>query len=166
MQLQNYLFFNGRCEEAIEFYKRTLGAEVQMLMRNKEAPEQPPPGMLPPGSENKIMHASIKIGDSVLMASDGEQGVQGARRGWQGHDAARQDVLRARLRHADRSLRPRLDGDLRALTRPTVICSGHSTVRRERSFVPNIRPFVVAATLHARIRRPPSCEEVPCPTCC
>lgn len=50
MQLQPYLFFNGRCEEAIEFYKKTLGAEIQMLMRNRDAPEPPPPGMLPPGS--------------------------------------------------------------------------------------------------------------------
>jgi PhnB protein len=71
MQVQTYLFFNGRAEEAIEFYKRTLGAKVEMMMRNKESPEQPPPGTLPPGSENKIMHASFRIGDSVVMASDG-----------------------------------------------------------------------------------------------
>lgn len=71
MQLQPYLFFNGRCEEAVEFYKKSLGAQVEMLMRNKEAPEPPPPGMLPPGSENKVMHASFRIGDTVVMASDG-----------------------------------------------------------------------------------------------
>jgi PhnB protein len=71
MQIETYLFFDGRCEEAIEFYKRALGAEVTMLMRNKDAPEQPPPGMLPPGSENKVMHASLKIGDTRVMASDG-----------------------------------------------------------------------------------------------
>jgi PhnB protein len=71
MQLQPYLFFNGRCEEAVEFYKKSLGARVEMLMRNKEAPEPPPPGMLPPGSENKVMHASFRIGDTVVMASDG-----------------------------------------------------------------------------------------------
>ena len=52
MHIEPYLFFNGRCEEAIAFYKRALGAEVLMMMRNKEAPEQPPPGMLPPGSED------------------------------------------------------------------------------------------------------------------
>jgi PhnB protein len=71
MQVQPYLFFEGRCEEAIEFYKRAVGAKVETLMRYKESPEPPPPGMVPPGSENKIMHASLKIGDSVVMASDG-----------------------------------------------------------------------------------------------
>ena len=71
MQVQPYLFFEGRAEEAIEFYRRTLKAEVQMLMRNCESPEPPPPGMLPPGSEEKVMHASLRIGDSVVMASDG-----------------------------------------------------------------------------------------------
>ena len=71
MQIQPYLFFDGRCEEAIEFYRSALGAEVTMLMRNKESPELPPPGALPTGSENKVMHASFRIGDSVVMASDG-----------------------------------------------------------------------------------------------
>ena len=71
MQVQSYLFFDGRCEEALEFYKRAVGAEVTMLMRNNESPEAPPPGMLPPGSENKIMHAQFKVGDTELMASDG-----------------------------------------------------------------------------------------------
>ena len=71
MQIQPYLYFDGRCEEAIEFYRRALGAEVTMLMRNKESPEAPPPGTLPAGSENKVMHASFRIGDSVVMASDG-----------------------------------------------------------------------------------------------
>jgi PhnB protein len=66
-----YLFFDGRCEEALEFYRKALDAKIEMLMRNKESPEPPPPGMLPPGSENKVMHASLRIGDSVLMASDG-----------------------------------------------------------------------------------------------
>lgn len=66
-----YLFFNGRCEEAIAFYKRALGAEVLMLMRNNEAPEPAPPGMLPAGSENKVMHATLRIGTSNLMLSDG-----------------------------------------------------------------------------------------------
>jgi PhnB protein len=66
-----YLFFDGRCEEAIAFYKKALGAEVEMMMRFKEAPEQPPPGTLPPGSENKVMHACLRINDSSVMASDG-----------------------------------------------------------------------------------------------
>ena len=71
MHIASYLFFNGRCEEAIEFYKRALGAEVLMLMRNKESPEPTPPGMLPPGSENKVLHATIRVGSSNLMLSDG-----------------------------------------------------------------------------------------------
>src|SRR3990170_1908621 len=71
MQIQPYLFFDGRCEEALEYYRGALGAEVTMLMRNQDSPEPPPPGMLPPGSENKVMHASFRIGDNVVMASDG-----------------------------------------------------------------------------------------------
>lgn len=71
MQIQPYLYFDGRCEEALEFYRRAIDAEVTMLMRNQESPEPPPPGVLPAGSENKVMHASFRIGDSVVMASDG-----------------------------------------------------------------------------------------------
>ena len=71
MPIQPYLFFEGRAEEAIEFYKRALGAEVTMLMRNKESPDAPPPGMLPPGSGDKIMHASLTIGDATIGVSDG-----------------------------------------------------------------------------------------------
>ncbi len=68
MQIQPYLFFEGRCEEAFDFYKKTLGAEVQFMMRYNESPD---PTMCPPGSENKVMHANIRIGETVLMASDG-----------------------------------------------------------------------------------------------
>ena len=71
MPIQPYLFFEGRTEEALDFYRKALGAEVEMLMRFKDSPEPPPPGMVPPGSENKIMHASFKVGDAVVMASDG-----------------------------------------------------------------------------------------------
>ena len=71
MKVQPYLFFDGRCEEAIEFYKRALGAEVLMLMRFNESPDPPPPGMVPPGSENKIMHSCMRIGETEVMASDG-----------------------------------------------------------------------------------------------
>jgi PhnB protein len=71
MPIEPYLFFNGRCDEAIEFYKKGLGAEVVMLMRYKESPEPPPPGMVPAGWDNKIMHASLRIGDANVMASDG-----------------------------------------------------------------------------------------------
>ncbi len=74
MVVQPYLFFDGRCEEALAFYQQALGAEVQMLMRQAESPEPPPPGVLPPGSEQKVMHASFKLGDTVVMASDGRCG--------------------------------------------------------------------------------------------
>jgi PhnB protein len=70
MQVQPYLFFDGRCEEAIEFYKAKLGAEVTMLTRFKDAPL--PAGMTPPGGEDKVMHASLRIGDTTVMASDGD----------------------------------------------------------------------------------------------
>jgi len=69
--IEPYLFYNGRCEEALDFYKKALGAEVQMVMRYKESPEPPPPGMVPPGFENKIMHASFRVGKTTVMASDG-----------------------------------------------------------------------------------------------
>ena len=68
--VQAYLNFDGKCEEALEFYKRALGAEVQMLMRFKDSPEPPPPGC-PPPNPDKVMHASFRIGDTMLMASDG-----------------------------------------------------------------------------------------------
>jgi len=71
MLVQSYLFFNGRCEEALEFYKAKLGAKVEMLMRFKESPEPPPPGCLPEGSDDKVMHACFRIGDTQVMASDG-----------------------------------------------------------------------------------------------
>ncbi|HSP45719.1 MAG TPA: VOC family protein [Chthoniobacterales bacterium] len=67
--LQPYLFFGGRCEEAIEFYGKALGAEVVMLVRFKESPE-PQPGM-PECFEEKIMHATLRLGETLLMASDG-----------------------------------------------------------------------------------------------
>jgi len=70
MLVQPYLFYDGRCEEALEFYRKAVDAEVEMLMRFKDSPEPAQPGM-PPGSENKVMHASFRIGESTLMASDG-----------------------------------------------------------------------------------------------
>ena len=68
MSVQPYLFFGGRCEEALEFYRSALGAEIVMLSRFKDAPEA---GMAQPGMEEKIMHASFRIGETILMASDG-----------------------------------------------------------------------------------------------
>ena len=71
MQVQPYLFFDGRCDEALEFYHRTLRAEVTTLMRFTDSPEPHQPGMVPPGSENKVMHASFRIGEATVLASDG-----------------------------------------------------------------------------------------------
>lgn len=71
MPIQPYLFFEGRCEEALELYSRVAGAKVEMLMRYKDNPETPPPGMMPPGSGNKIMHCAFRIAGSLIMASDG-----------------------------------------------------------------------------------------------
>jgi PhnB protein len=69
--IQPYLFFNGDCEAAIEFYKNAIGAEVEMMMRFKDSPEPPQPGMVPPGHENRIMHTSFRVGGTTVMASDG-----------------------------------------------------------------------------------------------
>jgi len=63
------VFFGGRCEEAIEFYGKAVGATVRMLMRFKEAPE--PQHEMPECFADKVMHASLQIGDTVVMASDG-----------------------------------------------------------------------------------------------
>lgn len=72
MQVQAYLNFDGRCEEAIEFYRKALGAEVTALIRVQDSPEPCEPGMLPPGAEKKILHAAFRIGDTTVMASDCE----------------------------------------------------------------------------------------------
>jgi PhnB protein len=71
--IQPYLFFGGRCEEALEFYRTALGAQVDMLMLYKDSPEPIPPGTLQPGFENKVMHTTFRIGGTTLMASDGCQ---------------------------------------------------------------------------------------------
>jgi PhnB protein len=71
MKVQPYLFFDGRCEEALEFYKSALGAEVVALHRFKDSPEPHSPGCVPPGAENKVMHACFRIGETQVMASDG-----------------------------------------------------------------------------------------------
>jgi len=76
MEIQPYLFFDGRCEEAVEFYRVALGAEIEMLMRFKDSPDPVPEGMIPPGSENKVMHASLRVGGALVMASDGNCGGQ------------------------------------------------------------------------------------------
>jgi PhnB protein len=68
MQAQPYLFFDGRCDEAIEFYRGAVGAEVEMMLRFKDAP---PPHQCQPGTENKVMHANLRVGESTVLVSDG-----------------------------------------------------------------------------------------------
>src|SRR3954464_11746232 len=70
-KIEPYIFFGGRCEEALEFYKKAIGAQVTFMTRFKESPTPSPEGMLPPDYGDKIMHANVIIGDSVIMASDG-----------------------------------------------------------------------------------------------
>ncbi|HAV62833.1 MAG TPA: VOC family protein [Verrucomicrobiales bacterium] len=69
--VEAYLMFNGRCEEAVNFYQKAIGARLEMLMRFKDAPEPPPPGTAPDGWGDKVMHASLRIGGTRVMASDG-----------------------------------------------------------------------------------------------
>lgn len=76
MQVQPYLFFEGRCEEALAFYGKTIGAKIVDLMRFKDSPEPPRPDMCPPGSDDKVMHASFTIGETTVMASDGRASGQ------------------------------------------------------------------------------------------
>jgi PhnB protein len=66
-----YLFFGGRCAEALEFYRKSLGAEVDRVIRYNESPQPAPPGFLAPGFEKKIMHASFRVRGVPLMAADG-----------------------------------------------------------------------------------------------
>jgi len=70
MKIQPYLFFQGRCDEALDLYKAVFDAEVTLLMRYRESPEAPSMP-LPPGWDEKVMHAELRIGETVLMASDG-----------------------------------------------------------------------------------------------
>ena len=110
MQIQPYLFFNGRCEEAVEFYRKALGAEVEMMMRFKDSPDPMPPGMLAPGFENKVMHAALRIGGAVLMASDGmaagEPDFKGFSLSIDAPDAAGADRLFAALAEGGRVQMP------------------------------------------------------------
>jgi PhnB protein len=69
--IQPYLFFGGRCDEALDFYKKALGAEVEMRMGFDESPHPMPEGMLSPGFEKKVMHSQFRIAGNLVMASDG-----------------------------------------------------------------------------------------------
>jgi PhnB protein len=68
VQVQPYLFFDGRCEEAVDFYKKAIGAQVEVLMRWKDSPDK---SMCSPQNENKVMHGSVKVGDTAVLVSDG-----------------------------------------------------------------------------------------------
>jgi len=95
-KVQPYLFFDGRCEEALEFYKTAVGAEVEMMMRFSDSPEPAKAGMCTPGSENKIMHSCFRIGNTQVMASDGralgKPLFQGFALSLSATDAARRDL--------------------------------------------------------------------------
>jgi PhnB protein len=98
MYIEPYLYFEGRCEEAINFYREALGAEVQALMRFKESPD---PQMCPPGGDEKVMHALLRIGESNVMVSDGmcsgQSSFQGISLSLMANDVAEADRLFAAL---------------------------------------------------------------------
>jgi len=74
MHVQPFRFFDGRCEEGVEFSHKTLGAEVTLRRRFQDSPEPPQPGMVPPGAAHKVMHTGLRIGETTVMASDGPCG--------------------------------------------------------------------------------------------
>lgn len=80
--IQPYLFFNGICEQAIEFYRKTAGAEVTSLVRYKDSPES---RMCPPGAGDKVLHSSFRIGETTVLASDGECGGKPVFRAYRSH---------------------------------------------------------------------------------
>jgi PhnB protein len=71
MTIQPYLYFAGRTDEAIALYQKVFGASTEMLMRFRDSPQPPPEGAIAPGWDSKVMHASLKIGDSIVLLSDG-----------------------------------------------------------------------------------------------
>lgn len=70
-QVQPYLMFRGRCEEALAFYEQAVGATLEYLIRFDQSPDPVPDGMLQPGYEHKVMHCAFTVGGSTLLASDG-----------------------------------------------------------------------------------------------
>lgn len=101
MMVQPYLFFDGRADEAAALYQSVFGAQVLERMTFGDAPDPPPPGMLPPGSEGKVMHMTLKLGDSLVHLSDGHCGSAAAFKGFQLavtlDDPATLDRIAARL---------------------------------------------------------------------
>lgn len=76
VEVNNYLFFSGRCDEALAFYQQHLSAETKFLIRFNETPEPMPEGVLQPGFEHKVMHAEFSVGNARIMASDGCNDVE------------------------------------------------------------------------------------------
>ena len=97
MTVQPYLFFDGKCEEALEFYKSAIGAKVDMLMRFKENPDKPDPSKMPPNSADKVMHAAFKVGDTQILASDGHCAGKPSFQGFGLAQPLRLDNLQAKL---------------------------------------------------------------------
>jgi len=97
MHVQPYLSFDGRCEEALEFYRGAIGAEVTMLMRFRDCPEPQDQRMVPPGGGDKVMHASFRVGETTLMASDSRCGGGSGFEGFALSIAARDDAEAERL---------------------------------------------------------------------
>jgi PhnB protein len=110
MKIQPYLSFEGRCEEAFEFYKSALGAEAEVLMRFKDNPEPPEVSMVSPGSENKIMHMEFRIGETSILASDGQctgqTGFKGITLTLTAADEAEADRLFANLENGGQVMMP------------------------------------------------------------
>jgi len=108
MKIEPYLFFNGRCEEAIEFYRQAVGAKVEALIRFKESPEPPNADCpVPPGWDDKVMHGSFRIGETLVMASDGHGGAPAEFRRILEHSASQarghRDVVARFGRHPHRN---------------------------------------------------------------
>jgi PhnB protein len=101
MTIQPYLFFEGRADEAVIFYQKVFGAELQMLLRFKDSPDPLPEGAIPPGWESKVMHMSMKVGDAVVLGSDGcgsdKTGFKGFALSYAAKDAVNADRIFAAL---------------------------------------------------------------------
>lgn len=82
MRIEPYLFFNGQAEEALAFYERALGGQVESKMRYAECPDPVPPEQLPPGGPQKLLHARLHLGEMALMMSDGVPRDGGGFRGF------------------------------------------------------------------------------------
>ncbi len=110
MTIQPYLFFAGRADEAVAFYKKIFGAELQMLLRFKDSPDPVPEGRIAPGWESKVMHMRMKIGELIVLASDGcgpdDAGFKGFGLSYAVKDAAEADRIFAALTDSGQAKMP------------------------------------------------------------